>query len=328
MGIDKRSGPPVLCIVVPCYNEEEVLPEAQSRLLDELSALVTDGLVSNASHILFVDDGSKDQTWSLIENASRTVPQVRGLKLSRNRGHQTAVLAGLLEGQGDIFISIDADLQDDITAIRQMVISHIQDGTDVVYGVRAGRSSDTAFKRFTAEGYYRLLSALGVEIVFNHADYRLMSQRAISALGEYREVHLFLRGLVPLIGFKTATIEYDRSERFAGESKYPLRKMLSLAWEGVTSFSAKPLRIISIAGIVISMLAFLGALAAIWASLTGGTVEGWASLVVAVAILGGIQLLAIGLIGEYLGKIYNEVKARPRYFVDKIVGDESQTLDD
>lgn len=308
---------PRLCVVVPCYNEKEVLAESASRLTTILDNLVANELVAADSYIFFVDDGSRDTTWSLIEEATRLHPRAEGLKLSRNRGHQNAVFAGLMEGTGDIFISIDADLQDDISVIEKMVREHVKNEADIVYGVRANRASDTKFKRLTAEGYYRVLSLMGVEIIFNHADFRLMSARAVRALGSYREVHLFLRGLVPLIGFKTATVEYDRSERFAGESKYPLRKMLSLAWEGITSFSARPLRMIFIAGACVSVLSFIAAAIAVVASFSGATIAGWASIMVMVAFLGGIQLLSIGLIGEYIGKIYIEIKDRPRYFVDR-----------
>jgi len=314
--------PPRLCVVVPCYNEQEVLSESAKRLTAVLEGIVEAGLVHDKSHALFVDDGSRDDTWSLIEQTTRESRRAQGLKLSRNRGHQNAVFAGLMEGEGDIFISIDADLQDDVSVIGKMVRKYIENGTDIVYGVRADRSSDSRFKRLTAEGYYRILSLMGVEAVFNHADFRLMSARAVRALGSYREVHLFLRGLVPLIGFKTATVEYNRSERFAGESKYPLRKMLSLAWEGITSFSARPLRMIFVAGAAVSFLSFIAAAFAVVASLTGTTIAGWASLMVMVAFLGGIQLLSIGLIGEYIAKIYIEIKDRPRYFVDIKTGGE------
>lgn len=307
---------PRLCIVVPCYNEQEVMTESANQLTDVLKRLVEIGLVHDSSYVLFVDDGSKDETWSMIQDIANNTRWVEGIKLSRNRGHQNAVFAGLNEGNGDIFISIDADLQDDVSVIEEMVRNHVELNTDIVYGVRADRSSDSPFKRFTAEGYYRVLSLMGVEVVFNHADFRLMSARAVRALGSYREVHLFLRGLVPLIGFKTAMIEYDRAQRFAGESKYPLRKMLSLAWEGITSFSARPLRFIFIAGATVSLLSFIAAAAAVIASFSGSTIAGWASIMVMIAFLGGIQLLSIGLIGEYIGKIYIEIKDRPRYFID------------
>nr|WP_225908185.1 glycosyltransferase family 2 protein [Hyphomonas sediminis] len=307
---------PTLCVVVPCYNEKEVLAESAARLTSALESLVSANLVHANSFILFVDDGSKDETWALIEGVASRFERAEGLKLSRNRGHQNAVFAGLMEASADVFVSIDADLQDDISVIEKMVREHIDNKVDIVYGVRADRSSDTRFKRFTAEAYYRILSVMGVEVVFNHADFRLMSARTVRALGSYREVHLFLRGLVPLIGFKTATVEYDRSERFAGESKYPLRKMLSLAWEGITSFSARPLRMIFLAGASVSFLSFIAAIVAIFASISGATIAGWTSIMVMVAFLGGIQLLSIGLIGEYIGKIYIEIKDRPRYFVD------------
>lgn len=315
------SAPSRLCVVVPCYNEQEVLSESVKRLTAVLEGMIAANLVHDDSHVLFVDDGSRDETWSLIEATTRTSRRARGLKLSRNRGHQNAVFAGLMEGEGDVFISIDADLQDDLSVIEKMVREYNEYSTDIVYGVRDDRSTDTLFKRLSAEGYYRMLSLMGVDAVFNHADFRLMSARAVRALGSYREVHLFLRGLIPTIGFKTASIQYKRLERFAGESKYPFRKMLSLAWEGITSFSARPLRLIFIAGAVVSFLSFTAIAFVVLATLMGATIAGWASIMVTVAFLGGIQLLSIGLIGEYIGKIYIEIKDRPRYFVDIKTGE-------
>lgn len=309
--------PPSLTIVVPCYNEEAVLPETQIRLLGVLDELEDKNFINNESQIVFVDDGSKDNTWQLIELASETNKRINGLKLSRNRGHQNAVLAGMLTVTGDIIITIDADLQDDLKAIEKMVVAHNQ-GAAIVYGVRKKRETDTPFKRITAEGYYKLLAKFGVEIVFNHADYRLMSRRVIEALREYDEVNLFLRGIIPQLGYQTAIVYYDRNERFAGESKYPIGKMLALAWQGVTSFSTTPLRMITTLGFLISAGSFAFTIWAIGIRIfSDQAVPGWASTVVPIYLLGGIQLLCIGIIGEYLGKIYTETKKRPRYSIEK-----------
>ncbi len=308
-----------LTIVIPCYNEQEVLPETVHRMGAVLSGLVDQGKVAAASHICLVDDGSQDQTWALIEQYAREQTFVRGIKLSRNRGHQSALLAGLMTATGSVVISIDADLQDDLAAIETMLDAH-QAGADIVLGVRKLRDTDTFLKRFTAEGYYRLLRLLGVDVVFNHADYRLMSRRAIEALREYSEVNLFLRGIIPQLGFRTATVYYDRAERFAGESKYPLRKMLSLAWNGVTSFSAAPLRLITGLGVLISLGSFGVASWALFVRFaTDMAVPGWTSTVVPIYFIGGIQLLAMGVIGEYLAKIYMETKRRPRFVIEKTV---------
>ena len=307
---------PSLTIVVPCYNEEDVLPETQIRLLRVLDELEEKKLINNESQIVFVDDGSKDKTWQLIESASETNKRINGLKLSRNRGHQNAVLAGMLTVTGDIIITIDADLQDDLEAIEKMVLAHNQ-GAAIVYGVRKKRETDTPFKRITAEGYYKLLAKFGVEIVFNHADYRLMSRRVIEALREYNEVNLFLRGIIPQLGYQTAIVYYDRNERFAGESKYPIGKMLALAWQGITSFSTTPLRMITTLGFLISAGSFAFTIWAIGIRIfSDQAVPGWASTVVPIYLLGGIQLLCIGIIGEYLGKIYTETKKRPRYSIE------------
>jgi glycosyltransferase involved in cell wall biosynthesis len=309
-----------LSIVVPCYNEQEVLPETARRLRVVLAQLVASGKIEPASHVIFVDDGSKDATWSLIEDESRAHPDTRGVKLSRNRGHQNALVAGLFHATGDIVISVDADLQDDLGAIERMVDAHTA-GADVVYGVRKRRDTDTRFKRITAEGYYKLLGAMQVQVVFNHADYRLLSRRAIEALKQFGESNLFLRGIIPQLGFPSSIVYYDRAERFAGESKYPLRKMLAFAWEGITSFSAAPLRMITGLGLLISLASFLVTLWAVWVRLFSETaVPGWASTVVPVYLLGGVQLLCIGIIGEYLAKIYLEVKRRPRFFVERTAG--------
>ena len=306
-----------LAIVIPCYNEEEVLPTTVKFLSKLMNELVLEELIHPESTISFVDDGSKDKTWVLIEEATRTEPMVHGIKLSRNRGHQNALMAGLMTVEGDVVISIDADLQDDLAAIREMIIKHL-DGAEIVYGIRNHRGTDTLFKRLSAEGFYRLLRMLGVDIVFNHADYRLMSRAAIEALKRYDEVNLFLRGIIPQLGFKTANVFYERAERFAGESKYPLRKMLSLAWDGLTSFSSIPLRWITIFGFIVSLLSFsAGGWALAVKLFFDGTVPGWASTVIPIYFLGGIQLLSLGIIGEYISKIYMETKRRPRFIIEK-----------
>jgi glycosyltransferase involved in cell wall biosynthesis len=306
-----------LSIVVPCYNEEEVLPETMARLSAFLDRLVGSGKVAASSEAIFVDDGSRDKTWQLIRARHESEPRIRGVKLSANRGHQTALIAGLFAADGDAVVSIDADLQDDIAAMESMVDEHLK-GFDVIYGVRGSRETDSAFKRSTATWYYRVLAMLGVKVVFNHADYRLLSRRALEALKGYSEVNLFLRGIVPLIGFRTATVFYDRAERFAGESKYPLRKMLALAIDGVTSFTALPLRMISMLGILVSVLSAGMAFWAFWVKVfTDEALPGWASSVIPIYFLGGIQLLSIGVLGEYVAKIYFEAKRRPRYFIEE-----------
>lgn len=308
-----------LSIVVPCYNEESVLQETAGRLSELLQKLVAAGTVRGTSRIYFVDDGSTDATWSLIEALAARRPCFKGIKLSRNCGHQLALLAGLLTVPGDAVISIDADLQDDLGAIEHMIDAHAK-GSEIVYGVRKKRDTDTLLKRFTAEGYYRLLGVLGVEVVFNHADYRLMSRRALNALSAYEEVNVFLRGMIPQLGFRTSTVYYDRQERFAGESKYTLGKMLALAWNGITSFSPTPLRIITAVGFVIAMPSLALSVWALTVRLLGYyTVPGWASSVAAIYFLGGLQLFSIGLIGEYLAKIYLEVKRRPRFQIETTV---------
>jgi polyisoprenyl-phosphate glycosyltransferase len=279
---------------------------------------VQEGTIAGTSRAYFVDDGSKDRTWPLIEELAAANPMLKGIKLSRNYGHQLAVLAGLLTVPGDAVISVDADLQDDLGAIEQMLVEH-RKGSEIVYGIRKKRDTDTFMKRVTAEGYYRLLDWLGVEVVFNHADYRLMGRRALAALSEYGEANIFLRGLIPQIGFPTSSVYYDRQERFAGESKYPLRKMLALAWNGVTSFSAAPLRFITGTGLVIALLSIGLSIWALSIRLFGHAVPGWASSVVPIYFLGGLQLFATGLIGEYLAKTYLETKRRPRFFIEKTV---------
>lgn len=305
-----------LSVVIPCYNEEEVLPETAHRLTALLQRLVDQQQIGADSEIVLVDDGSRDRTWQIICALADESPWIRGLKLSRNKGHQTALLAGLFDACGDAVISIDADLQDDIHAMEQM-ISAFRNGSDVVYGVRKRRDTDSWFKRNTAEGYYRVLAALGVEVVFNHADYRLLSRRVLEALKQYRESNLFLRGIVPQLGYPSSIVYYDRSERFAGESKYPLSKMLAFAWQGITSFSPAPLRAITGIGLLISIGSFGVSLWALWIRLfSENAVPGWASTVIPMYFLGGIQLLSLGIIGEYLAKIYTESKQRPPYFIE------------
>ena len=304
--------------VIPCYNEEAVLPETTSRMTDKLNAMRAAGLIGEKSRILYVDDGSKDRTWELVSQFNRENPWVEGVKLSHNRGHQHALLCGLMSAlpRCDAAISMDADLQDDIDALDQFV-KKFQEGCDVVYGVRNKRDTDTWFKRTTAEGFYKVMQLLGVDVVFNHADYRLMSKRALEALSEYREVNLFLRGIVPLIGYRSDYVYYDRHERFAGESKYPLKKMLSFALDGITSFSVKPLKLISNLGILISVLSILGLLYALISYFAGWAVTGWTAIVCSIWLLGGLQMLCLGVVGGYIGKIYSEVKARPRYRVEE-----------
>ncbi|HUV97550.1 MAG TPA: glycosyltransferase family 2 protein [Acidobacteriaceae bacterium] len=307
-----------LAIIIPCYNEEQVLPTTVEQVTGLLGKLADESLIAPDSTVTFIDDGSGDGTWPLIEQASRRIACVAGIKLSRNRGHQNALLAGLLTVDGDAVVSLDADLQDDLGAIRDMLVKH-QQGAEIVYGVRDGRKADRLLKKATAEGYYRLLRKLGVDVVFNHADYRLMSRAAIEALRGFGEVNLFLRGIVPQLGFKTDKVYYDRAERRAGESKYPVGKMLALAWEGLTSFSPKPLRWITLFGSIVSLFSFLVGTWALAASLSGRTVPGWASTVIPVYFLGGIQLLSLGIIGEYISKIYLETKRRPRFVIERRV---------
>jgi len=309
---------PVLYIIVPCYNEEAVLPASAKTLLNKLQELTDIGEISDDSRVLFVDDGSGDQTWELIRQMHVLDCHYAGLRLSRNRGQQNAVLAGLMtaKGHADICISIDADLQDDINAIDQMLVKS-KEGAQVVYGVRNTRTVDSLFKRFTAVCFYKLMQLMGVELVFNHADYRLMSKTALEALAQYREVNLFLRGLVPMIGFKTDVVYYERRARPAGESKYPLKKMFALAFDGISSFSIKPIRMISFVGGVIFAVSIFMLLWTVGVKLWSKTVPGWSSLMVSIWALGGLQLLSLGLIGEYIGKIYAETKARPRYHISE-----------
>jgi glycosyltransferase involved in cell wall biosynthesis len=309
---------PVLYIVVPCYNEQEVLPLTSGLFVDELKGLVGKGKVSERSRVLFVNDGSGDGTWELISRLADESPWIEGISLSRNRGHQNALLAGLMEAKdrGDIAISIDADGQDDIGAMDEMVDKYLE-GCDIVYGVRSSRDTDTAFKRGTAHRYYKLLGDMGVEVVYDHADYRLMDKRALEALSQFKEVNLYLRGMVPLVGFTSTCVYYERHERMAGSSHYPLKKMVSLAVNGITSLSIRPIRIIATIGLVISLLSFIGVIWAVVVALTGGGVPGWASIVSIVCFMGGIQLLSLGVIGEYVGKTYLEAKRRPRFIVSE-----------
>ncbi len=305
-----------LWIVIPCYNEEEVLPVTAPMFLQEIKELAKQDLITEDSRILFVDDGSKDSTWKIINNLASTDEHYTGIQQSRNRGHQNAVLAGLMEAKDncDVTISIDCDGQDDIHAMEDMVKAY-HDGCEIVYGVRSDRSSDTFFKRFTAQSYYKVLNALGGNVIYNHADYRLVSSRALQEFANFKEVNLFLRGMFPLVGFKSTSVYYERHERLAGKSHYPLSKMLALAFDGITSLSNKPIRLISMMGMVVSLLGFIGIIWAFIAHIIGQTVAGWASMVCVICFIGGIQLICTGVLGEYIGKIYMEVKQRPRYII-------------
>ncbi len=308
----------VLYIVIPCYNEEEVLPVTSGLFFEELQLLIGKEKISPKSRILFVNDGSKDRTWEIIEELAKKDPHFIGICQSRNRGHQNAVLAGLMEAKddADITISIDCDGQDDIATMEDMVDAYY-DGAEVVYGVRSNRETDTFFKRVTAQMFYKLLQHMGVETVYNHADYRLVSARVLKELAGFKEVNLFLRGMIPLVGFKSTSVYYERHERMAGSSHYPLTKMINLAIDGITSLSVKPLRLISGLGIGVSGLSFIGVLWAVIAQLMGKTVTGWASTVCVICFMGGVQLISLGVLGEYIGKIYMEVKARPRYIISE-----------
>ena len=312
-----------LYLVIPCYNEEEVLPETSKRLKEKYTALMNEGKIDTDSKIVFVNDGSKDRTWEMIRELHESDPVFRGICLSRNKGHQNALMAGLMtvKSECDAAISMDADLQDDINAIDEMVDRYLE-GYEVVYGVRSSRKKDTFFKRTTAEGFYKVMRAMGVETVYNHADYRLMSRRALEALSEFDEVNLFLRGIVPLVGFKSTEVTYERGERFAGESKYPLKKMLAFATEGITSMSIKPIRLITTLGFLVFLFSIGVLIYSIIRKFTGYTVPGWAFLAVSIWALGGVQLLAIGVIGEYIGKIYLETKHRPKFIVAEYLNDD------
>lgn len=314
------TGNDVLYLVIPCYNEEAVLPETAKQLLAKMNSMFERNMISRESKIMFVNDGSKDRTWELIEELHAANPIYSGVKLSRNKGHQNALLAGLMTAKekADMTISLDADLQDDIDVIDQMVEKYYE-GNDIVYGVRSARKTDTFFKKFTAQGFYKIMQAMGVDIVYNHADYRLMSKRAVEALEEFKEVNLFLRGIVPLIGFPSDVVTYERHERFAGESKYPLKKMLSFATDGITSFSIKPIRVITVCGFLIFAISILMLIYSLVVHFTGRTIHGWTSMIVSIWAIGGLQLLAIGVVGEYIGKIYLETKERPKFIIEKVI---------
>lgn len=316
---------PCLYIVIPCYNEEKVLPITCTMFLDKINELIVKEKIAENSRILFVNDGSKDNTWNIICDLAKQDEHYMGISQSRNRGHQNAVLAGLMEAKDkcDITISIDCDGQDDINAMNDMVDAYL-DGAEVVYGVRSKRDTDTFFKRFTAEAFYHLLNWMGVEAVFNHADYRLMSSRVLEEFQNFKEVNIFLRGMVPLVGFKSTSVYYERNERIAGESHYPLRKMLALAFDGITSLSVKPIRMITGLGIFMAFLSFIGIIWIVIGALMGSTVTGWASITCLVCFVGGIQIFSIGVIGEYIGKIYLETKARPRYIISERTENEKQ----
>ena len=309
---------PVLYIVIPCYNEEQVLPITSKEFLNKIYELIEKQLIDPKSRILFVNDGSKDATWNIIKELAAADEHYIGISQSRNRGHQNAVLAGLMEAkdQCDITISIDCDGQDDINAMNRMVEEYLN-GCEIVYGVRSKRETDTFFKRATAEGFYKLLNTLGAEVVFNHADYRLVSRRVLKEFANFKEVNIFLRGMFPLVGFKSTSVYYERHERIAGESHYPLSKMLSLAFDGITSLSIKPIRLITAMGIFISILSFIGVLWTVIMYFVGYSVAGWASTTSIVCFIGGVQLISLGVLGEYIGKIYMEVKHRPRYIISE-----------
>ncbi len=309
---------PILYIIIPCYNEKEVLPITAPQFLEKITSLAAAGKISNESRVMFVNDGSDDETWSIVKSLSRQDEHFIGISQSRNRGHQNAVLAGLIEAKDacDITISIDCDGQDDINAMDEMVEQYLN-GFEVVYGVRSKRDTDTFFKRFTAEAYYKLLKKMGVEVVFNHADYRLISSRVLQEFANYHEVNLFLRGMIPLIGFPSTEVYYERHERLAGKSHYPLSKMLLLAFDGITSLSIKPIRIITGLGFIVTLLSIVAIIWAIIAQITGHTVSGWASLICIISFLGGAILTALGIIGEYVGKTYMETKRRPRYIISE-----------
>ena len=319
---------PCLYIIIPCYNEEAVLPVTAPMFLDKLKTLINTEKISDSSRILFVNDGSKDSTWEIIRSLARQDEHFLGISQSRNRGHQNAVLAGLMEAKDrcDITISIDCDGQDDINAMDEMVDQY-KAGFEIVYGVRSKRDTDTFFKRFTAESYYKLLNKMGVEAVYNHADYRLISSRVLQEFADFHEVNLFLRGMIPLVGFPSTSVYYERHERLAGESHYPLTKMLTLAFDGITSLSIKPIRLITGLGIIVTILSFVGIIWAVVRALAGNTFSGWASLMCIVCFLGGTILLALGIIGEYVGKTYIETKARPRYIISERTYDADQRHD-
>lgn len=309
---------PRLIIVIPCYNEQEVLPITAPQFLAKINQLAAEGLISGDSRVMFVNDGSKDDTWNIIQRLADQDEHYIGIAQSRNRGHQNAVLAGLMEAKDmcDITISIDCDGQDDINAMDEMVKAYLE-GCEIVYGVRSKRDTDTFFKRFTAESFYKLLNSMGAEVVFNHADYRLISSRALQELAKFKEVNIFLRGMVPLVGFKSTSVYYERSERAAGKSHYPLSKMLALAFDGITSLSIKPIKMIIGMGVFVAFISFIGIIWAVVEAILGKTVMGWASTTCIICFLSGVQLISVGVIGEYIGKIYMEVKQRPRYIISE-----------
>lgn len=318
----------ILYIVVPCYNEQDVLPETARRLRRKLEELIEAGRISACSRVLFVNDGSKDKTWELIVQLHEECPLFSGVDLSRNRGHQNALLAGLMTAKDrcDMAVSMDADLQDDVDTVDAMVEQYYA-GCDVVYGVRSSRKKDSFFKRFTAESFYRLMNFMGAETVFNHADYRLLSRRALEGLAQFKEVNLFLRGIVPLVGYPCAVVEYERGERFAGESKYPLKKMVAFAMEGITSLSVKPIRYITILGFLIFLVSLLMLAYSVVRWAQGATIIGWASVICSVWAIGGLMLLSLGVIGEYIGKIYLETKGRPRFLLREVLEDRDESAD-
>ncbi len=311
-----------LYLAIPCYNEEEVLRDSAEKLNNKYNEMMAEGKISPDSKIVFIDDGSKDKTWSIISELHKENLVFQGIKLTRNRGHQNALLCGLmtLKDKADAVISIDADLQDDINVFDEMVEKY-ENGCDVVYGVRSKRATDTFFKRFTAEAFYKILNKMGAKVIFNHADFRLMSKRALEAFSMYKETNIFLRGMVPLVGYKSDVVKYERAERLAGESKYPLKKMLALAWEGITSLSIQPIRMITWLGTIIFAISLVIIVYSLVRFFIGATVSGWASTLCSIWALGGLQLLAIGVIGEYIGKIYLETKRRPRYIVEEFLED-------
>lgn len=311
-----------LYLAIPCYNEEEVLKDSAGKLLNKYNSLMEQGKITDDSKIVFIDDGSKDRTWEIIKELHEKNPVYQGIKLSRNRGHQNALLCGLmtLKDKADAVISIDADLQDDINAFDEM-LEKFEQGCDVVYGVRSKRATDTFFKRFTAEAFYKILNKMGAKVIFNHADFRLMSRRALNAFSQYKETNIFLRGMVPLVGYKSDVVTYERFERLAGESKYPLKKMLALAWEGITSLSIQPIRMITWLGAIIFIISFIMIIYSLISLIAGTAVSGWTSTLCSIWALGGLQLLAIGIIGEYIGKIYLETKRRPRFIVEEYLED-------
>ncbi len=314
--MEKRAK---LFIVIPCYNEEEVLNETTKRLKIKLESLIKKKVISNDSRVMYVNDGSKDNTWNIIKEISKKEELFTGISLSRNRGHQNALVAGLLTAKeyADVVISMDADLQDDINAIDEMMNKYLNEECDIVYGVRSSRKKDTFFKRFTAEGFYKFMRLMGVDVVYNHADYRLTSKRVLDEFENFKEVNLFLRGIFPLIGYKSNVVYYERAERFAGKSKYPLKKMLNFAWDGISSFSVKPLRMICNVGFIILFISIVIMIYSIIRKLTNNTVDGWTFLSISIWFIGGLQMLCLGIVGEYIGKIYNETKARPRFIVSE-----------